>query len=188
MEFVDAIKEGDGERVIRCWKFLLIIFHNSNRKNYAKEAILLLHQYQYLITPQQAERIIYSRFINVAGLPGKNISSDLHMEHLNKILKNGIGALASNKTEESIVRLGKAIGTVAPVLQNFDAITGIQHHQTRHKPSSMKKDIMKVVESLHRTKIFSSTPGRKFPTFPNPKSLLHKQSSDEIISWIQTHV
>ena len=32
LELTDAIKEGDGDRVLRCWKYLLIIFHNSNRK------------------------------------------------------------------------------------------------------------------------------------------------------------
>lgn len=32
-EFCDAIK-GDGSRILRCWKFLLI-FKSSNRANYA---------------------------------------------------------------------------------------------------------------------------------------------------------
>lgn len=39
---VNAIREGDGERVLRLWKVLLIIFRKSGHKNYAKEAALLL--------------------------------------------------------------------------------------------------------------------------------------------------
>lgn len=41
-EFEDAIKEGDGPRVIRCWKFFLPIFKASNRSKYALEAATLL--------------------------------------------------------------------------------------------------------------------------------------------------
>ena len=43
--FHDAIKEGDGERIIRYWKFLLVVFKSSNCRNYAKEAVNLLLQY-----------------------------------------------------------------------------------------------------------------------------------------------
>jgi L1 cell adhesion molecule like protein len=31
LEFRDGIREGDGECVIRCWKYLLPIFYNANR-------------------------------------------------------------------------------------------------------------------------------------------------------------
>ena len=40
--FHDAIKEGGGERIVRYWKLLLIIFKASNHRNYAKEAVLFL--------------------------------------------------------------------------------------------------------------------------------------------------
>ena len=40
--FCDAIKEGDSERVIRHWKFLMIAFKATNHCNYAKEAFTLL--------------------------------------------------------------------------------------------------------------------------------------------------
>ena len=36
MEFCDVIREGDGERVLRCWKFVLPIF---GRKSYLLEAL-----------------------------------------------------------------------------------------------------------------------------------------------------
>lgn len=104
LEFADAIKEGDGDRVLRCWRYFLIIFHNSNRKNYAKEAVLLLHHHKYLYSPQIAERILYNRFVNTSGVPGRNISSGLFMEHLNRELKSSI-ASGSGYTKEAILRL-----------------------------------------------------------------------------------
>lgn len=69
-------------------------------------------------------------------MPGRNISADLFMEHLNRELKSAI-ASCSGKTEEGILRLGKAIGTVAPVLQHFDEIGNIKHHETRHKATTV---------------------------------------------------
>ena len=41
-EFVDAIREGDGERIIRCWRYSLPFFKCSDRKNYSVEAFNLL--------------------------------------------------------------------------------------------------------------------------------------------------
>ena len=37
-EMRDAIREGDGERVLQCWRYLLPLFHNAGRKNYTIEA------------------------------------------------------------------------------------------------------------------------------------------------------
>ena len=42
------------------------------------------------------------------------------MEHLNRLAKEAIKELESNKTEHTITRIGKAIGTLAPVLDAFD--------------------------------------------------------------------
>ena len=188
LEFADAVKEGDGDRLIRCWRCLLIIFCNSNRKNYAKEAILLLYQFGYVLSPQQTEQLLYNRFINMNGVPGRNILSDLYMEHLNRQLKNSIGALGSRKTENSIIRCGKAIGTIAPVLEQFDKINNVTEHHTLHKATEMKKDLVRIVNHMNKCKIFTMTEGRRYPTFPNPRCLLHKQTENELISWTKMNM
>ena len=84
--FHDAIREGDGERIIRYWKFLFIIFKSSSYHNYAKEAVTLLLQYYYIFTPRQRSQLLWSRCVNTRGVPGANIPCDLHMEHLNRRL------------------------------------------------------------------------------------------------------
>lgn len=38
MEFLDAIREGDSLRVLRCWHYLLPIFFATSRTNYCCEA------------------------------------------------------------------------------------------------------------------------------------------------------
>ena len=83
LEYSDAIKEGDGIRVLRCWRYLLPMFISSRHKNYAAEALNLLLQHNYVLSPRGAHKLIWCRFINVSGQPGHNIPTDLHMEHLN---------------------------------------------------------------------------------------------------------
>ena len=55
LEMRDAIKEGDGERVLQCWRYLLPVFLNSGCKNYTIEAFQFLYQYQYGLPPRQAQ-------------------------------------------------------------------------------------------------------------------------------------
>ena len=47
MEFNDSIREGDGDRIIRCWKFFLPLFKSTKCTNYSIEAVTLLAQYYF---------------------------------------------------------------------------------------------------------------------------------------------
>ena len=67
-ELVDGIREGDGNRVIRCWRYLLPVFISSGRTNYANESFKLLMQHDFLLPPRQAAELNWSRFINVHGI------------------------------------------------------------------------------------------------------------------------
>ena len=97
MESADAIREGDRERVIRCWWYFLPIFKASNSTNSSCEAVHFLYQYQYALSPRLSNQLIWGQFVNVRGLPGQNIPLDLHMEHLNRIAKDAMRNLGSNK-------------------------------------------------------------------------------------------
>ena len=120
LEFKDAIREGEGRRVLRYWRYLLPVFHFAGCKNYCMEALHLLCQYSFLLPPRQAEQLIWSRFVNTQGVVGRNIPLDLHLEHLNRLCKTTIAHLGVNKTEDAIVRCSKALGTVHSVLDMFN--------------------------------------------------------------------
>ena len=92
---------------------MLLLFKATGRKNCAIEAFTLLSQYHITLTSNLAEQLKWSRFINVHGLPGHNISCDLHMEHLNKLVKVSIEGLGANKSEKAIKRVAKAMGALS---------------------------------------------------------------------------
>ena len=54
------------------------------------------------------------------GLPGRNVSCDLYMEHLNRECKNCLSGLGSNIADSSVTRIRKCIGKTEKVLRNFD--------------------------------------------------------------------
>ena len=114
-KFKDAIREGDGGRVLRVWK----LFKASNKANYGIEAFNLLAQYHILLHPRLSQQLIlWSRFVNTPGKQGRNIPCDLHLEHLNRSLKKtAINGLGANKVPNAIERAGRCIGEVVSLCQ-----------------------------------------------------------------------
>ena len=175
-EFSDAIREGDGNRVLRCWKYMLPIFSASGSRNYVCEAANLLIQQSYTLSPRLAQQLLWSRFVNVHGRPGRNVPVDMHMEHLNKTAKGAIDFLGSNKTRKAITRIGQSIGTLSPVLDNFDEDNQIQEESRTQKRPTTQKDIEVVVKEFLKAdsfKIKSTT--RKHSNFPHPRDNLRQR-------------
>ena len=186
LEYSDGIREGDGERVLRCWRYMLPMFHSSRRNNYALESLYLLFQHDFSLSPRQAIELIWSRFVNVHGLPGKNIPNDLHMEHLNRLLKVALQGLGANKTEKAITTSAKALGVVDPVLSTFDKENHVSNISGSHRVADAKKDMEMLLKQL--SAVFRETPGRLHKSFKNPRNPLHYKTIEEIKDFIKTHI
>ena len=126
LEFVDAIINGDGSRIFRCWEFFLSYFKSSNRVNYSIEAFILSAQEKYLFSSRMSMQLKWSQTVNVHGRQGKNISCDLHMEHLNRECKDAMRELGTNLNNASIKRIGKSIGKTVKLLNVFDHESGLK--------------------------------------------------------------
>ena len=68
-EFSDAIREGDSGRVLRCWKYALLMFFASGNRNYAYEAAKFLIQHWYTLSLRLSAQLLWSPFISVHSLP-----------------------------------------------------------------------------------------------------------------------
>ena len=189
MEYVDAVREGDGDRVLRCWRYLFPLFKYSGRKNYCKEAFNMLYSYHFTLSPRQAHQLIWSRFVNTTGLAGRNIACDLHMEHLNHLCKEAVRGLGANQTPTAITRVGKCIGVLRPFLENYDETTSIPAQSGRHSVPSSQKDRDMIVTELLQKKVVDEIPGRTHYYFPNVKSsLLSRTDYKDLSKWIVQHV
>ena len=186
-----AVKEGDGQRVKLCWKYLLPIFKASDKRNYSGEVLRMLYSCNYTLSPRQTQQLLYSRFINTHGLPGRNIAADLHMEHLNRACKEAIKGLGANKTEKSITRIGKAIGPLVDIQANFDhSVLGKEAKASRRKVTSSQKDMNLILRELAgRANVFHEVAGRQYKHIcALQKSLFHKVDHKTLESWIEDTV
>ena len=108
---------------------------------------------------------------------------DLHLEHLNRVLKTAIKGLGANKTNKGIVRVGKCIGVISHLLDTFDKHTDIAQNSSTHKVLSFEKDRDKVLRELVDTSVFQEIGYRQHNSFQNFKTNqmrnLNKKKFDE---------
>ena len=188
-EFNDAVHEGDGDRIIRCWRFFLPLFRASNKTNYTIEAFTLLAQEKYLLSERMAMQLKWSRTINVHGRPGKNISADLHMEHLNRICKQSISGLGANITDNSIKRVGYCIGRLQATLQQYDEDNDVKVESSHHTVRSTKGDLHKMLHQLRQSAVFMTKAGRSHRSFPHlTTNLVKKVSREKLFHWMHDQI
>lgn len=184
-EFHDAIREGDGDRVLRCWKFFLLYFKASRRVNYAIEALTLVVQYHLLLPDRLAQQLLWSRFINTHGKEGRNIPCDLYMEHCNRMCKMAVHGLGANLTPHAIQRVGKCSGPLLHIMGQFDAESSVHTKSGDHTVPSFMQDLQEVIKQLGRENVFIYTEGRNHHTFKSLRgSLLENLDYDEFTRWI----
>ena len=97
--------------------------------------------------------MLWGLFINSEGGPGHNTPAELHMEHLNRLLKGTVSHPGANKTPQAIVRAGKALGVPRYILEEFDK--GTVGQVTRNNTTrSEDEDLMKMVAELSHLSSF----------------------------------
>ena len=181
--FHDACKEGDGNRILRYWKLMMLLFKKQSKHNYAKEALNLLHQAVSLSACERGQ-LLWSRTINTHGRIGCNVPMDLHMEHLNRRLKHILRALGSNITQTAITRASRSIHIVNSICEQFDAQQGLPHVAEIHSRPSFKRDLDRVLEEMSSLNVFRNIAQRKHSSFSFKKGLLQSINMEEVTSWI----
>ena len=186
--FLDATREGDGDRIISLWKFLLLAFKASNRTNYSKEAAILLLQCHFLLSDRKSAQVKYSRFVNTQGKQGCNVPCDLHMEHLNRRLKGIIRNMGSNVQPPSLVRAAKSVGVVHNVCSLFEEEMRGYKISCRHAIPSASKDMKLLVDQLKECRVFSSLSKRSHPSFHFKHGLLEHYNQEKLLQWLAENV
>ena len=182
--FHDAVSEGDGDRVLRYWKFLFLTFKNAGRKNYSLEAFNLLMQEKYILSPREKAQLKWGRFVNTQGRQGCNIPCDLHMEHLNRRLKCIMRNMGSNVTDKSISVAAKSIGVVSSICKIFENEVDAQYSSDCHPSPSFKKDLELILAALNEQDVFGDHGNRKVAGYNRKHGLLEKYNFPNIQEWL----
>ena len=97
------------------------------------------------------------------------------MEHLNRVVKNGIHGLGANKAEKAMIRIGKCVDSVAYVLYNIMTMNLAPSGQ--HTIASQQKDLDLLMQELTtRVNPFIQLHGRKHSHVNVPNNTLLKRS------------
>jgi len=186
MEFRDAWAEGDGERMLRCWKLFLPHFQAAGHTKYSLAAFNIQLRTNATLSPNAAHQVTWHRFVNSKGGVGKNIPCDLYNEHINRLVKYIIQNLGSNLTETSLQRAAHSVSTLHSICQAYDTECGVPHGAAAHSTKPDTKDVLKVVGNVLPNKLLVPTPEKKHSTFPNLHlNPLHKWGIEKTKSWIE---
>jgi serine palmitoyltransferase len=190
--FDDAVKEGDGERVMRCWKFMMLIFKAYHHTKYSFAALQLQISIKALLTPRQAHSLIWNRMVNTKGGMGKNISMDLRLEQLNKLLKDMLRCLGANITQNSSERCIKALKLVEEILSSIDSELNVKTPKGQHITAKRDKDFKVLVDEISkRGELFTCNANstRQYQEFPGFNgNILHHLNLNQVNAWISQHL
>ena len=189
LELRDAIHEGDGPRVVRCWKFMLLHWRHAKHTKYSLEALHLIAAINATATERIAYELVWCRFINTRGVPGGNIPVDLYMEHLNRTLKDYLLGLGPNVSQATIIQTSKSLRNLMEVSSHFDTICNIHSDSIYHTCQHYGKDLEMLVEELSlKSRVFEYVPGRFHSSFQNIKPHISDHVDiNKLFQWIKKH-
>ena len=182
----DAVREGDGERVLRLYKVALMFYKAYGHTNYAYSSFLLSVQVNFTLPPNLAHSVVFNRFWNTRGGRGNNIGLDLHLEHLNNFLKSFLKGLGTNLTERSADRISRSVSVLKQLLDATDRETGVAKQSGRHRTPDQTRDIRVLTEVALEAELFTCHIGREFQAFPGfDQDLLSKLNYEKFRWWMK---
>lgn len=190
MNFLDSTSEGDGERSIRCWKFLMLHFKEEKSTNtkYALEALYLLLQVYSLLPQSEAHSLVWNRTVNNKGGPGRNVALDLDLEHENNDLKQPIKNLGPNVTEDAVRRISRGQQKSKQMLSCMDKEILVKERSGKHVSADYSKDLKAVVNLLIEELVFHPKPGRHYKHFLHfVRDPLTRLNMSKLFQWLNFH-
>ena len=116
---------------------------------------------------------------------------DLHVEHINRVIKSAIHSQFANLSPAAIVRTSRCTGSLFNICQQFDKVTDIHVETNTHSKAKLEADISRIVKQLHEiSKVFDYHPNRKHAGIKNniSGSIINGIDKDKLITWIKKHL
>ena len=189
MNFLDAVSEGDGERLIRQYKYLMLLCKadGSHSTKYALESLyqlLLVHG----LSEKEAEKLVWNRGVNNHGGPGRNIPHDLEVEHSNNYNKQGIGNLGVNVNEKAVTRISKAEQPVREITGKVERSLHQFVRSGKHVQQFPTGDFDELLKELVQNNVFKYQEGRKLKHFTGfQRDVLENLDMSNVFVWINEH-
>ena len=186
----DSVKEGDGERLVRVWKFLTFLFRLRGCHKYALAGLRLLASKEGLLTPRKSHQLVWNRFAGLKQGPGTRISRDERVEQLNKVCKEEIRARGfPNINDESVVTATQCTGPIDKLIRQSNEDLQRESKSGHHCNSKAMSTFTTILSQVHfKAKVFDFYPGRQYKAFPGlRRELFSELPLGPLAEWIKKH-
>ena len=190
LNFLDAVSEGDGQRLMRQYK-LFLLYCKADGEHSTKYALESLYQFFLIfaqLSPRDVERFIWNRTANNGGGKGKNIALDLEQEHSNNYLKQAVKNLGPNLNEQSVSRICRAEKETRNLVQALDRNLQQNSDSGKHYSVSLDRDLSKLVQRLVSNRALEKEPARQYSLFSTfERNPFKNLDTSKIYKWINGH-
>ncbi|PIK58194.1 hypothetical protein BSL78_04918 [Apostichopus japonicus] len=164
----DAVREGDGARIIQVWKFLMPLFKLHKHNKYALAALRLQADIYSLLPGDLSHELIWNRTVTNRGGKGRHMSRDLRLEHINKVAKQALKAQGAMNISETLAqRAGYAIGKVEKLITNIENDLSLSKPKGYHKSTYCMEDFQTLLTQVFdEADIFTPTRADHSLLFP----------------------
>ena len=141
-------------------------------------------QFHFLLPKRLAEQLKWSRCVNTRGVIGGNIPADLHLEHLNRHLKDMLSNLRSNITTKAIDHASRSLGIVHHVCEVFEHENNAKQPSGKHTHPVFTKGCNMICEVLKDQKTFYEHDCHCPPSLSYVKTLIQECPTTFLEAWI----
>lgn len=190
MNFLDSISQGDGDRILRQYKYLMLHCKadGSHSTKYALECLFQLLLINGGLSKSEAEVFTWNRSVNTRGRPGANIPFDLEVEHSNNYIKQAIGNLGVNVTESAVTRISRAEKAAREIIFKLDTSLQNAVRSGKHVRHFPKSDFDEIVKRLVGMGVFKPQDGRHYRHYRGfERDPLKALDMSRLYKWINDH-
>ncbi|XP_011679955.2 uncharacterized protein LOC105445739 [Strongylocentrotus purpuratus] len=185
-DFQDARRYGDGARLIRLYKYLLLYFKRTHRTKYSFQSLRLLAQVECMLSPRLAFELTWNRFVNKEGKADTNKEVDRENEHQNKVLKGECKQFNGKISEASVERVSHSAQEIEEILVTCDNVSHVQRKKGLHAGKDTTGDVQKLATAMHKERIFQEKQSRRHHAFPSyPKNPLTQLDLPDLQRWMK---
>lgn len=184
----DAIKMGDGNRIMRVNKFLYMYYKACGCNKYAFGLLETLTQATVLLSERKAHQLVWNRTVNHRGEKDTNHPNDLDLEHCNKVFKDEAHSYRGIFTDKTLSRVSRSAITLHSLVKNFDKISNSSLSSGKHKDADTRDDVRSLIQHIQPVKIFEHIPGRSYSAFQTVNDPLKKLNMEHFRNWISESI
>ena len=188
-DFVSARKMGDGKRIIRLYKFLLLYFKLESRSKYSYYSLYTIMQAFHLLPPSLAHELVWNRTNNSKGKINSNVENDRTCEHHVKSFKSDRKDFQGKVSSKSIKRASCSYTAMNQLMSTYDTELSVKHQSGRHSKPDTSSDVKSLAKQYSAHKVCLSVPGRNHTAFPGmERNLLQKLDIPALAEWVSDKI